>query len=63
MSSPGASHSPSLDLNFDAGRAEACGAIARLMCSKRTGEVIQPVFIARCYMSIYDALALNHVSR
>lgn len=54
--------SPNKDLNFDSGRAEACGAIARLMCSKKTGEVIQPVYLARCYMAMYQALSLVYVS-
>lgn len=62
ISSPGTEPSPNQDLNFDSGRAEACGAIARLMCSKKTGEMIQPVYLARCYMAIYQALSLVHVS-
>ena len=53
---------PNKDLCFDSGRAEACGAIARLMCSKKTGEVIQPVYIARSYMALYQALSLQYVS-
>jgi len=44
-------------LNFDSGRAEACGAIARLMCTKKAGEIIQPIYIARSYMALYDALS------
>ncbi|XP_067941630.1 ral GTPase-activating protein subunit beta-like [Watersipora subatra] len=60
MSSPSTDPLTNRELNFDIGRAEACGAIARLLCSKKSGEVIQPVYIARSYMALYHALSLTY---
>lgn len=62
MSGSSGSATDTLDMIFDQGRAEACGAIARLMCSKKTGETLQPVYVAKCYMTIYHALNLAYVS-
>lgn len=34
--------------NYEAGRAEACGTLCRIFCSKKTGEEILPVYLSRC---------------
>lgn len=33
--------------NYEAGRAEACGTLCRIFCSKKTGEEILPVYLSR----------------
>uniref|UniRef100_H2ZQ54 Rap-GAP domain-containing protein n=1 Tax=Ciona savignyi TaxID=51511 RepID=H2ZQ54_CIOSA len=40
----------------DAGRAEACGALCRLMCCKKTGEHILPVYLSRFYLVMSQGL-------
>ncbi|XP_064490063.1 ral GTPase-activating protein subunit beta-like isoform X2 [Ornithodoros turicata] len=42
--------------SFEAGQAEAAGALCRLFCSKRTGEEILPVYFARFYLSLRHVL-------
>ncbi|KAG1663347.1 Ral GTPase-activating protein subunit beta [Nymphon striatum] len=37
---------------FEAGQAEAIGALCRIICSKKTAEDILPVYLARFYLSI-----------
>lgn len=33
--------------SYEAGRAEACGTLCRIFCSKKTGEEILPVYLSR----------------
>ena len=33
--------------NYEAGRAEACGTLCRIFCSKKTGEEILPAYLSR----------------
>lgn len=42
--------------NFEAGQAEAIGALCRLFCAKRTGEEILPVYLARFYLAVQYGL-------
>lgn len=44
------------DLSFSLGRAEACGVLCRIVRSLRTGETIEPVYLARFYLVLYEAL-------
>ncbi|XP_076069482.1 ral GTPase-activating protein subunit beta isoform X2 [Oratosquilla oratoria] len=43
---------------FEAGRAEALGALCRIFCAKKTGEEILPVYLARFYIAVTQGLAL-----
>ncbi|KAK3862467.1 hypothetical protein Pcinc_031674 [Petrolisthes cinctipes] len=45
--------------HFQAGRAEALGALCRIFCSKKTGEEILPVYLARFYIALQQGLKLN----
>lgn len=49
---------PSLS-DFEAGQAEAVGALCRLMSSKRTDEEVSPVYLARFYLVIQYGLSLK----
>lgn len=45
-------NNPMFDANefpesYEAGRAEACGTLCRIFCSKKTGEEILPVYLSR----------------
>ncbi|KAJ8369641.1 hypothetical protein SKAU_G00096690 [Synaphobranchus kaupii] len=44
--------------NFEAGRAEACGTLCRIFCSKKTGEEILPVYLSRFYMVLIQGLQI-----
>ncbi|KAG5282713.1 hypothetical protein AALO_G00059040 [Alosa alosa] len=46
-------------LDYEAGRAEACGALCRVFCSKRTGEDILPVYLSRFYMVLIQGLQVT----
>ena len=48
--------------NYEAGRAQACGALCRIFCSHKTGEKVLPVYTARFYVSLYYALHIESVS-
>ncbi|XP_065334606.1 ral GTPase-activating protein subunit beta isoform X7 [Cloeon dipterum] len=37
---------------FESGKAEAFGALCRIFCSKKTGEEILPVYLARFYLAL-----------
>lgn len=50
----------SLD-KYDAGRAEAFGALCRIFTAKKTGEEILPVYLSRFYLSIYQGLQIPDV--
>uniref|UniRef100_UPI00398E90BE ral GTPase-activating protein subunit beta isoform X4 n=1 Tax=Pristiophorus japonicus TaxID=55135 RepID=UPI00398E90BE len=45
--------------NYEAGRAEACGTLCRIFCSKKTGEEILPVYLSRFYMVQIQGLQIN----
>ena len=47
---------------FEAGRAEAIGTLCRIFCSKKTGEEILPVYLARFYLAVQQALVIPPVS-
>jgi len=48
--------------NYEAGRAQACGALCRIFCSHKTGEMVLPVYTARFYVVLYYALHVESVS-
>ncbi|KAL5279969.1 RALGAPB family protein [Megaselia abdita] len=43
---------------FESGKAEAIGALCRIFCSKKTGEEILPVYLARFYMALAQSLKI-----
>ncbi|XP_063064371.1 ral GTPase-activating protein subunit beta-like [Engraulis encrasicolus] len=45
--------------SYEAGRAEACSALCRIFCSKRTGEDILPVYLSRFYMVLIQGLQVS----
>ncbi|RXM95014.1 Ral GTPase-activating protein subunit beta [Acipenser ruthenus] len=45
--------------NYEAGRAEACGTLCRIFCSKKTGEEILPVYLSRYYMGLIQGLQIG----
>lgn len=52
MSTDSMVSNPMFDANefpesYEAGRAEACGTLCRIYCSKKTGEDILPVYLSR----------------
>lgn len=50
---------PSLKIDkYEAGRAEAIGALCRIFCAKKTGEEILPVYLARFYVAIQQGLKI-----
>lgn len=54
--------SPSLVAEqYEAGKAEALGALCRIFCSKKTGEEILPVYLARFYLSMQQGLKISEV--
>ncbi|XP_037257587.1 ral GTPase-activating protein subunit beta isoform X3 [Falco biarmicus] len=44
--------------NYEAGRAEACGTLCRIFCSKKTGEEILPAYLSRFYMLLIQGLQI-----
>ena len=42
--------------SYEAGRAEACGALCRVFCSHRTREAVLPVYLARFYIVLHHGL-------
>ena len=44
---------------FEAGRAEALGTLCRIFCSKKTGEEILPVYLARFYLAVQQGLVIG----
>ena len=46
---------------FESGRAEALGALCRIFCSKKTGEEILPVYLARFYLAVQQGLKIAPV--
>lgn len=50
---------PTLKIDkYEAGRAEAIGALCRIFCAKKTGEEILPVYLARFYVAIQQGLKI-----
>ncbi|XP_048111470.1 ral GTPase-activating protein subunit beta [Alosa alosa] len=45
--------------NYESGRAEACGTLCRIFCSKKTGEEILPVYLSRFYMGLIQGLQIS----
>ncbi|XP_069035767.1 ral GTPase-activating protein subunit beta isoform X6 [Lepisosteus oculatus] len=45
--------------NYEAGRAEACGTLCRIFCSKKTGEEILPVYLSRFDMVLIQGLQIS----
>ncbi|XP_022914595.2 ral GTPase-activating protein subunit beta isoform X2 [Onthophagus taurus] len=47
---------------YESGRAEALGTLCKIMCSKKTGEELLPVYLARFYLAIQHGLKVttNH---
>ena len=45
---------------YESGRAEALGTLCRIMCSKKTGEEILPVYLARFYLAIQQGLKIHN---
>ncbi|XP_069691801.1 ral GTPase-activating protein subunit beta isoform X2 [Periplaneta americana] len=51
---------PALTIDkYEAGRAEALGALCRIFCAKKTGEEILPVYLARFYLALQHGLQIN----
>ena len=46
---------------YQAGRAEACGALARIFCAHKTGEFILPEYYSRFYIVMYYGLQTDEV--
>jgi len=42
--------------SYEAGRAQACGALCRIFSSHKTGEQVLPIYMCRFYISLYYAL-------
>lgn len=47
---------------YEGGRAEAVGTLCRIFCSKKTGEEILPVYLARFYLAMQQGLKVPEVS-
>ncbi|XP_039175073.1 ral GTPase-activating protein subunit beta isoform X1 [Crotalus tigris] len=45
--------------NYESGRAEACGTLCRIFCSKKTGEDILPAYLSRFYMLLIQGLQIS----
>ncbi|XP_029470457.1 ral GTPase-activating protein subunit beta isoform X4 [Rhinatrema bivittatum] len=45
--------------NYEAGRAEACGTLCRIFCSKKTGEEILSAYLSRFYMVLVQGLQIS----
>ncbi|XP_034447571.1 ral GTPase-activating protein subunit beta isoform X1 [Hippoglossus hippoglossus] len=64
MSNDSMVSNPMFDANefpesYEAGRAEACGTLCRIFCSKKTGEEILPVYLSRFYMVLIQGLQIS----
>uniref|UniRef100_A0A8D0ASA5 Ral GTPase-activating protein subunit beta n=1 Tax=Sander lucioperca TaxID=283035 RepID=A0A8D0ASA5_SANLU len=64
MSTDSMVSNPMFDANefpesYEAGRAEACGTLCRIYCSKKTGEDILPVYLSRFYMVLIQGLQIS----
>ncbi|XP_063903685.1 ral GTPase-activating protein subunit beta isoform X4 [Zophobas morio] len=43
---------------YESGKAEALGTLCRIMCAKKTGEEILPVYLARFYLAVQQGLKI-----
>ncbi|KAM6977467.1 ral GTPase-activating protein subunit beta-like [Aplochiton taeniatus] len=64
MSTDSMVSNPMFDANefpesYEAGRAEACGTLCRIFCSKKTGENILPIYLSRFYMVLIQGLQIS----
>ncbi len=50
-------------MDNEAGRAEACGTLCRILCSHKTDEEILPVYLSSFYLALYYGLEVNPVRR
>lgn len=51
---------PSLTIDkYECGRAEALGALCRIICAKKTGEEILSVYLARFYLAVQQGLKVS----
>lgn len=69
LSQPGSLSEDSLEApsclsieRYQAGRAEAIGALCRIFCAKKTGEEILPVYYARFYLTLQQCFKQVEVS-
>lgn len=44
---------------YESGRAEAIGTLCKIFCSKKTGEEILPVYLARFYMALQQCMKIT----
>lgn len=61
MSTDSMVSNPMFDTNefpesYEAGRAEACGTLCRIFCSKKTGEEILPVYLSRYHWQWFHSM-------
>lgn len=47
---------------YQSGRAEALGALCRIFCSKKTGEEVHPLYLAKFYIALQQGLRISDVS-
>ncbi|XP_059176419.1 ral GTPase-activating protein subunit beta-like isoform X2 [Physella acuta] len=50
------------DVAYQAGRAEACGALCRIFCAHKTGEAILPEYYSRFYLIMYYGLQTDEAN-
>ena len=62
LSESAADAEPPSPHDYQAGRAEAAGALCRIFCSHKTGETILPVYLSRFYIAMYYGLQVGEVS-
>ncbi|KAL7044929.1 hypothetical protein ACKWTF_002104 [Chironomus riparius] len=48
---------------YESGKAESIGALCRIFCSKKTGEEILPVYLARFYLALQQGLKIIEKSK
>ncbi|CAH1262037.1 RALGAPB [Branchiostoma lanceolatum] len=51
--------SPEYPESYESGRAEACGTLCRIFCSKRSGEEILPAYLSRFYLVLAQGLQVG----
>nr|XP_018899097.1 PREDICTED: ral GTPase-activating protein subunit beta isoform X2 [Bemisia tabaci] len=44
---------------YQSGRAEALGALCRIFCSKKTGEEVHPLYLAKFYIALQQGLRIS----
>lgn len=64
MSTDSMVSNPMFDTNefpesYEAGRAEACGTLCRIFCSKKTGEEILPVYLSRYHWQWFHSFSVS----